>query len=203
VRTTYLRLCRSRTQGGDLRRPGGVAPGWLRSAGCLLGFHHTDGLRADPAPPIFAAGRRGGSPVMDTALDEKKEPRPSRAYCRPQRLFGDPGCLLRIVTTGLAALSGENLSAYRVGSRCWSVCCQVVLVGIPDGLGAVAGAGFGEDPADPEVPSVTWRDVSVRRCLLIVVLGPDAADRPSDVAPPGRSAPRWLGRSTALFSRTP
>ncbi len=44
-----------------------------------------------------------------------------------QRLFGDPGYLLHIVTTGLAAPSGENLGAHPVwpgagqlaARRCW------------------------------------------------------------------------------------
>jgi hypothetical protein len=47
---------------------------------------------------------------MDTALDEKKESRPSRTYFRPSD-FGDSDYLLRIVTTDLAAyqrLQDEN-----------------------------------------------------------------------------------------------
>jgi len=50
---------------------------------------------------------------MDTALDEKKESRPSRTCSRPGGSSVTPGYLLRIVTTDLAAyqrLQDEKLS---------------------------------------------------------------------------------------------
>jgi hypothetical protein len=65
---------------------------------------HTEGIRADPAPPIFTAGRRSRrAPVMDAALDEEKGVAAIPRVLQAQRLFGDPDDLLRIVTTGLAA----------------------------------------------------------------------------------------------------